>query len=105
MASRRWRDPRQDKSGTYPKGFNRFGTPITCGMRTEYGECREPTRYGGKCAYHLRLSGIDVDPAPSAGRAKAKPTGDDRPKRPKFGMIDPSIQRDLVKRKNWWDPI
>ena len=46
------RDPRQDRSGRYPRGFNRFGSPITCGCPTPYGPCPQPSAVNGLCDKH-----------------------------------------------------
>ena len=79
------RDPRQDKTGKYPSGFSRFGTPITCGVPTDYGECPEPRREGsGKCSYHLGLTDIEPErmggakrPDRARSQAWAEGHGDD----------------------------
>ena len=49
-------DGRAAKELDLPKGFNRFGSPITCGVKTEWGgECGAYTYGLAKCPRHAGI--------------------------------------------------
>ena len=112
-------DSRRDRGlqpTKYPKGYDRWGYPIICGVRCSDGtECPNPSRAGwGRCEYHQEeydrhLAGRKVEwperlvyevtpapPPPKKKREPKKPSGDGPLK---AVMIHHTIQEEMNRER------